>query len=194
MWERLVQAWYPGDVWQSEPHMRDYYLGKFAVVQEIQPTTICEIGVRAGYSAFAFLCAAPNARYVGIDNNTEFVSGTDSPATRWASWAASILMPWNVTLINTDSQQLTELPGVFDFVHVDGDHSYDSCLHDLELCFACTFSFSQGVPGRRYVLVDDYDNDVKRACDLVRARPGIHSRYIESHCLFHLGEMLLWTE
>ena len=40
---------------------------KYQICKEVNPSKIAEIGVRAGYSAWTFLQASPDAEYIGFD-------------------------------------------------------------------------------------------------------------------------------
>src|ERR1035438_10147495 len=60
-----------------------YYRLKWAIARELQPATILEIGVRFGYSAFAFLDACPSASYFGIDADCDAYGGCRG-AVNWA--------------------------------------------------------------------------------------------------------------
>lgn len=122
---------------------------KYAIAAELKPTRILEVGVRAGYSALSFLKACPNARYLGIDAESGKHGGQGGP---WLWWAKKILAPYDATLINADSQLMKEPPGpgLFDMIHVDGDHSRSGALHDMELLWP-----TLAIGGT--MLVDDLD-------------------------------------
>lgn len=130
---------------------RDYYRVKHDIVAELQPKTIIEIGVRAGYSAFYFLQAAPTAKYYGFDANNG-THGGQGPKP-YCSWAEKILneagydakVYWPF-----DTQKVAHLPVQGDFYHVDGDHTTDGVKHDLDICF-------KFAPVGAHILVDDYD-------------------------------------
>ena len=68
IWPKLSAVFHPADH-PSPPSWCQCYETKFALATLLQPKTIFEIGVRAGYSAFAFLHAIPAASYLGIDAN-----------------------------------------------------------------------------------------------------------------------------
>ena len=105
---------------------------KHAIAAELKPTSILEVGVRAGYSALSFLKACPSARYLGIDAESGEHGGQGGP---WMWWAKKILEPYDATLIHANSQLMEEPPGprLFDMIHVDGDHSRIGALHDMEM-------------------------------------------------------------
>lgn len=138
---------------------REIYRIKHAIALELQPKSILEIGVRAGYSALAFLNACPKARYLGLDAENGQHGGAGGP---WTPWAVELLKPYDAKVIVVDTQTLASLSqhGQFDLVHVDGDHTKTGCSHDLGLAFGVL------APGGA-VLVDDYHflGDVRHAVD-----------------------------
>lgn len=132
-----------------------YYRHKFGVATMLQPKSILEIGVRAGYSATAFMLASPLCRlYRGIDPD----GGTWGGTGKFAHWAAEQLgerfPDVNLQLLFAGSQTAEATSwaadhGPYDLVHVDGDHSYNGTMADLNLAWAVT------APGG-WVYVDDY--------------------------------------
>ena len=127
------------DEMQSEfGHLLKHYSNKYYATLKCNPYVIVEIGVRAGYGADAMLQAAKGAKYYGFDVSD-----------KWEDWARKILGKYDVELdFACDTQKTDNLNVQADLVHVDGDHSYDSTLHDLELAEKT---------GAKYILVDDYD-------------------------------------
>jgi cephalosporin hydroxylase len=113
---------------------KQYRLGyscfKYAVASVLKPKKICEIGVYSGGSAMAFMEGSPEAHYVGIDNNfNSHKLGVDFTAyvkamfdTRGGDYA----------IIEADSMKLDYIPE-YDLLHVDGNHSYAFCKHDVYL-------------------------------------------------------------
>ena len=172
VWRELVARWYPGDPFQPSEAVRQYYETKWRIARELQPRCILEIGVRAGYSAFVFMHAAPvGARYLGIDNGL-----CDAEARReYLAHARQLLEGLDAWLWIVDAGSLRVLPGgpdgdLWDLVYVDGDHSYAGCLHDIR-CAAMV--------GRK-IFVDDYDTGegIRRACAEFLDEGGWASRHI----------------
>jgi SAM-dependent methyltransferase len=121
----------------------DYYRMKWAIAKVLQPVSILEVGVRYGYSARAFLDAAPTARYVGLDADLPAFGGHPGAL----AWAARSLENFNVELLQENTQNLVRLPGdCYDLVHIDGQQDGDGTFHDLNL------AVSQG----RHILIDGY--------------------------------------
>lgn len=160
-----------GHVEQYE-EFKGYYKTKYDIAKKHNPKNILEIGVRAGYSAYSFLSAAPDAKYTGIDMEH---GGYGGP---WTWWARDILKDFNnVEFIKADSLRMESLPGgPYDMIHVDGDHSYLGAIHDMNLCWK---SLSKG----GLMLIDDYDfiKEVKDAVDKWSSdNPSAGKKYIKS--------------
>lgn len=194
MWSDLLALWALQD--DFDPYdwrVAQYYQTKFEIARRLRPKSICEIGVRAGYSAFAFLCGAqvpyptpsgmvlPRVTYGGIDNNCD-----NNPwQTAHALFVLDKFLP-QITMYAVDSQKMETLHTHADFVHVDGDHSFDGAVNDIKLALT---TWDRRFP--RYVLVDDYDAgaEVRHACDTITTWPDIASVYIDDGLR---GSLLLW--
>jgi predicted O-methyltransferase YrrM len=170
-WEIITAHWVPGDPYQPEPGTEEYYRIKHAIADYTRATSICEIGVRAGYSAIAFLTAGHTSRYVGIDMDM----GTDGGVAGYIEYAYQTVPQFakETTILCENSQTLQDLPmGPYDLVHVDGDHSYQGAYHDTQLAI---------LSGSKYVLIDDVDMmpDVSRAVmDVLRTIPKAKAWYV----------------
>jgi hypothetical protein len=166
LWEQLEPRLHPLDA--NQKAWQKYYEARYAVARRLAPRRICEIGVRAGYSAFALLSAAPEAYLLGIDAD----NGRNAGKAGCFRHALAILSGFNFALVVADTQRMRELPGHFDLVHVDGDHSFPSCRHDLRLAAAAAPT----------VLVDGYDEvpDVRRACEaFLEENPAWQAEYVD---------------
>ena len=133
----------------------------YAVSETISPKRIIEMGTCAGASADAYLSAAPNAQYTGID-----IFGVNTRHDDQSPWD-----PYEVAqrlfesrgfkdyqLIKTDLRQLSSLPGEADLVVVDAAHDFDNAYADLQLALTARPNF---------IFVDDADdvNGAKPAID-----------------------------
>jgi len=128
----------------------DYYDIKYRIAALVAPKSILEIGVRAGYSAAAFLAACDGqARFLGLDcDGQKRVFGGFPGYSDWALSALRGNFPESeieILQCNTQTEPLN-LSGTWDFVHIDGDHSEEGCYKDL-----CSVE-----PHARWILVDDY--------------------------------------
>lgn len=118
-----------------------YYKLKWAIARVIQPKSILEIGVRYGYSAFAFKDASPYALYVGIDANLPEYGGEIGAI----EWAKKNLPPADTTIYEVDSQSLQTFPGdLYDLIHVDGQQDGDGFYADMV----------KALKQAKYILVD----------------------------------------
>ncbi|MGH7136926.1 MAG: FkbM family methyltransferase, partial [Pirellulales bacterium] len=171
-WRRFLSIVHPID--QPAPaSWRRYYTTLFGLALELRPRRVCEIGVRAGYSAFTILSANPHAFMLGVE--ADFDEAThNTHCGRKGLWrhAEKILAPFNYQLLIADSHTVTRLP-TSDLIYIDGDHTFDGCLADLRLAERSTDT----------ILVDDYDSipGVRRACDQFAAEsPAFTMRYIDN--------------
>lgn len=166
---------------QWEPHPlfsvftqydQEYYLARsraflckykcfHAVSKTISPKKIIELGTCAGSSADAYLSAAPEAEYLGID--VFGVSLRHDDHSPWDPYeVAQRLFESrgfkNCQLLKVDLRELSSLPRRADFVVVDAAHDFENAYADLKLALTAQPTF---------VFVDDCDdeNDAKPAID-----------------------------
>jgi predicted O-methyltransferase YrrM len=123
------------------------YRQKHLIALLLEPASILEIGVRAGYSACAFLSACPQARYLGLDADTDTHGGWPG-APEWARHHLREAFPQAQTEVRImDTSTLTALPtGPWHLIHVDGEHSFAGALRDLTLA---------ALANPRWILLDD---------------------------------------
>lgn len=115
---------------------REYYKIKYDICKKQNPKAIAEIGVRAGYSAWSFLQACPDARYIGFDANNGTHGGQGGKDGKYFEWAKNILRIYNHRLIELDTQTVDSLNiRKVDLFHVDGDHTSKGVQHDLDLAY-----------------------------------------------------------
>src|ERR1700733_10374952 len=84
-----------------------YYRLKWAIARVLQPRRILEIGVRFGYSALAFLDGAPDATYLGIDNDSDTFGGVCGAI----NWARQVAPEGRAEFLIADSQSMQRFPG-----------------------------------------------------------------------------------
>ena len=136
-------------------HWAKYTECKYEIAKDLEPNIIVEIGVRAGYSAWALLQANHEEMYYGFDANNNTHGGAGGP---WSPIAEKMLeyRGYNLKMWHDfDSQTNDSLPIKIDsedivFYHIDGEHSFKGVYNDLELCF------KNGHSGC-FMLVDDYN-------------------------------------
>ena len=125
------------------------YFAKHAVAAAIQPGSILEIGIRYGYSAHAFLTAAPKAVYVGIDIDDPVINAMGEPTCAWALAMLRRTVPGaRVAHVCMDSQadDFSEVVRPADLVHIDACHSFKGATSDITRAWPLT---------QRAMLIDD---------------------------------------
>ena len=115
------------------------------ICQELKPKSILEIGVRAGYSAWAMLQAVPDANYAGIDADNETNGGVAGYYLHAKDMLCREFPKASIAIELGDSQRMVSLGRRFDLIHIDGAHNHDQALHDLELC----------APHADWLIIDD---------------------------------------
>lgn len=125
----------------------------YAIAKYVQPVSFLEIGVRFGFSFLPLMIGGDKLQYcLGYDNE-EYGNN---------SYALDNIREYyqgdaKYEILTVNSHDINKLPQFFDIVSIDGDHSYDGKIMDLELT----------IDHSKYVIVDDYDyhNDVKSSTD-----------------------------
>ena len=113
----------------------------YNIVKEKDPEVILEIGTRYGYSLAVMLDAGKKIRKaVSIDMNDDFCHGGVSGAFIAAQHRLCKLKNsgrWSANLqfvdCNTQKVNVLSLDVRFDLAYIYGDHSFDGCIHDLNL-------------------------------------------------------------
>ena len=134
-------------------HCKNYYEIYYAIAKHYQPESILEIGVRYGYSLYSMMAACDNLNYVRGYDIDEYDKGSVEKANQNISSVISKDIDFKVE--DRDSQKIEELDRFYDLIHIDGDHSYNGKINDLNL-----------TKGKCKILViDDYNHigDVKSA-------------------------------
>ena len=165
---------------------KSHYTTKYLICKLLNPKTIVEIGVRAGYSSWAFFQACPDATIYGFDNNCGKHGGQGGEKGEYKRWAKKILAPYHFKSFNLDTQIVNKLPLVdeIDFMHIDGDHTRQGVYNDLVLAL-------KHVKAGGYILIDDIDyipEVLEGVSDFIR----LYKREIEHIYLPSFrGEMLI---
>jgi hypothetical protein len=173
--EELLEArWMPGDWFKMTPEVVRHYAWKASICRQallsLWITDFCpiiEIGTRCGYSLAAFLAASREVCDVralcfdaGIDEDSE------ACLRHFSEWVQFNRIPAQLVRVNT--QSVSGLPWV-GFAHVDGSHTYEGALHDLEL-----------VAASRTILADDCDNGavLEAVREFARRHPGRSTQFV----------------
>ena len=129
--DRLLPFIHPDDVLSDYVHCGNYYEWYAGYASALRPRRVLEIGSRRGYSLAAMLLACDEIQeVVAFDNESYGVTVAELRAN-----VARLKHRASVTAFAMDTQRIDRLPvdGVFDLIHVDGDHSEQGALHDLRL-------------------------------------------------------------
>jgi predicted O-methyltransferase YrrM len=165
----------------SKEHYKKYESGywvKHQIAHHVNPKVIVEIGIRSGYSAWAMITAAPEARYIGYDSYSVDhmkTRGKDLNIPFEAHARSLIKAPHEIRVESTQVKGF--VPEAADLYHVDGDHCYESALNDIRNCLRA------GNP-KSVVVVHDYMADPVRASVAQAAKEFDCVTYelIESRC------------
>jgi predicted O-methyltransferase YrrM len=157
--------------WQPHPlfsvftqYDREYYLGLkdafthkyrcfYALSKTIAPRSIIELGTSAGSSGDAYLSAAPEAKYIGIDVFAEATRHDNKSPWKPYDIAKQLFTDrgferWQLMRVNL--RELKRLPSNADLVVVDAAHDFDNEYADLQLALTAN---------PRFIFVDDSDDE-----------------------------------
>lgn len=137
----------------NEEAYRHKYRCFYAVSKTIAPQSIIELGTCAGSSSDAYLSAAPEASYIGLD-----VFGVNFRKTnneRWDPYEIAVELLTgrgfkNWQLIRGNLRHLQELPAQAQLVVVDAAHDFENEYEDLKLALTANPEF---------IFVDDADDE-----------------------------------
>lgn len=168
-WRKILV---PGDEKFGKPEFYEYYKTKYEIAKRFHPEHIAEIGVRWGYSAYAFLCACPVSSYSGFDMISGGHGGVKDDTFDYVkqllenSFSESL-----IKLFHIDTRKLDILGTGFDFIHIDGNHTESGAYHDMEISFKSLnsggvllvddFTYIAGVARAVRQFVKDYNSYIK---------------------------------
>jgi predicted O-methyltransferase YrrM len=136
-------------------HCEDYYELYYAISKFYQPESILEIGVRYGYSLYSLVKGSDKVNFVLGYDIDEYDEGSLAVAEK--NLKEFLSDDIEIIMQNENTQGIQELDGFVDMIHIDGDHSYDGKLHDLEITKQKC----------KVLIIDDYEHirEVKMATD-----------------------------
>ena len=120
---------YPQDPGRVNRYVKSVWI-KYQIAYYMQPASIVELGVRAGYSAWAMRLGCPQAQMTCYDNYAPNIH-VDGKAIH--AHAKKLLKNIGAKLVIADTQTLSKLPLV-DLYHVDADHRTEPERNDIMLC------------------------------------------------------------
>lgn len=156
-----------------------YYNYYFSYGRHFRPKSIFEIGVRTGYTAYAMLLGADGVtqRFRGIDLET-YIPNSCAHARRLL-----LKMCSDVGIQLGDSHQLRDLGGLYDLIHVDGDHSRNGKILDLRLALGSLAPNGVIVVDDAHVRAPAGGRDViYRATMEFAKQHGLRTRWFEPLC------------
>ena len=129
------------------------YRCMYAVARTVAPLRIIELGTSAGSSGDAYLSAAPDAEFLGLD--VFGIGIRQSDGSFWDPYEVATLLftdrgfkKWE--LMRADLRSLVRLPGSADLVIVDAAHDFQNEYADLHLALTARPCF---------IFVDDSDDE-----------------------------------
>jgi predicted O-methyltransferase YrrM len=125
----------------------------YAVSRTISPRKIIELGTCAGSGADAYLNAAPDAEYLGIDVFGENIRHDDQSPWKPYEVARQLFEArgyTNCQLLRVDLRTLDKLPSEADLVVVDAAHDFNNEYADLKLALTANPTF---------IFVDDANDE-----------------------------------
>lgn len=170
------QEWYLA----QEADFRHKYQCFYAVSKTIAPKRIIELGACAGASGDAYLSAAPDAEFIGLDVfgvNVRHDDGTEWDPYKIAEQLFNdrgfkrrrfFRRKWK--FVRVDLRRLNKLPKRADLVAVDAAHDFDNEYADLKLALTAEPSFifvddaddpNGAKPAIEKLLLEDLDNKVE---------------------------------
>lgn len=177
-----------------------------AVGCAVAPDNILEMGVRYGYSAIAIVEGAVWAgvqtiKYLGVDSEFDGVASNDialdnivnvmpvwTNAGKGQQGGSAKIVKVSTTNVNETNAAING-HGLFDLIHIDGDHSVDGILREIEI--AKTWVHPKGV-----ILIDDLDiPHVRTAADKFCDDYGIIPVYLPTFhgmYLIDIGKRIIY--
>jgi len=134
---------------------KNYYEYYYAISKFYQPISILEIGVRFGYSLGSMVKGSNKIKkVVGIDLDSYEYNSLQVAESNIKKYINPNI-DYNFYL--KDSHDIIELDSFYDLIHVDGDHSYEGKIKDLNLA----------VNHCKTLIIDDYNQfeEVRNASD-----------------------------
>ena len=120
----------------------DRYPYYYAIAKQVRPVIVAEIGVYYGYSLMAMAKGAIAGGVKNVRGQNVSVNGFDNEqyAPGCLEWVREACMQERIAcnLMKMDTQKVDALPlHMVQLASIDGDHTYESCLHDLRIMEPC---------------------------------------------------------
>ena len=138
----------------------------------IQPRSIFEVGVAAGYSIAAMIKGAENSvKYATLVDMHHDVWRTYYKLHQYFPDVWFDIFQYDTQTPNWEDVQLR----TYDIIHIDGNHTYNGALNDLN-------HFGIHLNPSGLIVVDDAkDPNILRACNEFKEAHNLDSRFIDNH-------------
>jgi hypothetical protein len=149
-WQNL-DIFHPKDDYEDWRSLKwyNYYKTKWFYEQIAGQSSILEIGVRLGYSAYSFLYSPYCNSYTGIDIQKPIDGGMEFETFDWVRDKVFSKFPhFKKELIKMDSQKDKWPNENYGFIHIDGLHTYQGAYNDLNNAWEHLF-------GNGLIVLDD---------------------------------------
>ena len=141
----------PGDPTEVQSYISAVWI-KYQIAHYLQPSSIVELGVRAGYSSWAMRIGCPTAKITGIDSFVSGNQGSYGHEEQLKANAERLFKQIDATLVCADTQTLEAFPKA-ELYHVDADHNVKSAYNDITFCLRAN-------PGAVVIVHDANHRDV----------------------------------
>ena len=161
------------EYWCSEGHFNeDQYFYFKELVNKYNPKYILEIGFCTGRSAFSLLNNSTSIiKFISIDIDFDFMKPDgrimrDKFTNHYKNFKSIECASQKIL---NDNFMNNEYSNGIDWVTVDGDHSYNGCLTDLE---------NKYVNNNGIIIVDDYKSGLPNGCSIPSVTKACDDFYI----------------
>jgi len=105
------------------------------IFRAIKPERILEVGIHSGGSLYQWMKNAPGSLVVGVDvENGPWGDPGTTDLAAWMQWAEFYGVNFQPILASSQESWVVEKVlayGPYDFIFLDGDHSYQAINHDF---------------------------------------------------------------
>lgn len=171
------------------PPTRNYYEHYAQWAGLVKPRRYCEIGVAYGWSVMAVLAGWPKIEEIHLIDNELYQIDLKESVGKIMAFFNSIKKngqrPPHITWLKVDTKKLTKIgmPGFFDMVHVDGEHSDGAVYHDLHLAL-------EALTPKGTIIVDDFRLVGHGIEKFEKDHPELNVMEVATHQIHHL----LWRK
>lgn len=128
-------AWREDETAHKTTASKNYYEWYYTYSYTLHPGIVAEIGVQRGYSAISMLMGYPAMRRLYLFDNESYGYSLATAVQQIRQAQIKIYSFTDIQAFLLDTQKVGALPipNGLDLAHVDGDHTRDGAMHDLEL-------------------------------------------------------------